>query len=71
MNQIRGQARPAVLAALLLALSVPRAGQAGAGTTTRVRVSSSGDQGTSSSHNPAMSGDDRYVASDSFADNLA
>jgi Tol biopolymer transport system component len=41
-----------------------------AGSTERVSVSSSGDQGTSSSYYPSISADGRYVAFQSYASNL-
>ena len=41
-----------------------------AGTTSRVSVSSSGQQANSSSHEPVISGDGRYVAFQSYATNL-
>lgn len=40
------------------------------GATTRVSVDSSGNQGNGDSDDPAISGDGRYVAFESFADNL-
>ncbi len=40
------------------------------GTTTRVSVSSAGDQGNSGSFSPSISGDGRFVAFDSLASNL-
>ncbi|MGD1995073.1 MAG: hypothetical protein PVI59_17920, partial [Anaerolineae bacterium] len=44
--------------------------QAPVATTTRVSVSSEGEQGNSSSHNPSISADGRYVAFDSGSSNL-
>src|SRR4051812_38340915 len=67
MTDIRDVGRAALAAAgLLLAATMP----AGAGTTERVSVSSSGKPSNDSSFNSAISAYGRFAAFDSYASNL-